>query len=92
MHKNHHTSSYWFPAKRYGYGWGLPTTWQGWLVFLLYLGLSTGGALLLRGADSLVLFVPFELVLTGIFVWIVWKKGEPPAWRWGAQKNSTDHQ
>src|SRR6266702_3273794 len=23
---------YWFPAKRYGYGWGIPTTWQGWLV------------------------------------------------------------
>ena len=23
---------YWFPAKRYGWGWGLPGTWQGWLV------------------------------------------------------------
>ena len=27
---------YWFPAKRYGYGWGLPGTWQGWLVFGAY--------------------------------------------------------
>ena len=25
---------YWFPAKSYGFGWGLPITWQGWLVFL----------------------------------------------------------
>ena len=23
---------YWFPAKRYGWGWGLPSTWQGWIV------------------------------------------------------------
>ena len=23
---------YWFPAKRYGWGWGMPNTWQGWLV------------------------------------------------------------
>jgi len=23
---------YWFPAKRYGWGWGIPSTWQGWLV------------------------------------------------------------
>jgi hypothetical protein len=24
---------YWFPAKRYGWGWGIPVTWQGWVVF-----------------------------------------------------------
>ncbi|WP_269146578.1 hypothetical protein [Xanthomonas oryzae] len=24
---------YWFPAKTYGWGWGLPTVWQGWLVY-----------------------------------------------------------
>ncbi len=23
---------YWFPAKTYGWGWGLPVTWQGWVV------------------------------------------------------------
>jgi hypothetical protein len=28
---------YWFPAKRVGWGWGLPTSWQGWLVLALYL-------------------------------------------------------
>lgn len=22
-------SNYWFPAKRYGWGWGFPTVWQG---------------------------------------------------------------
>lgn len=23
---------YWFPAKQYGWGWGLPNAWQGWAV------------------------------------------------------------
>lgn len=26
---------YWFPAKRFGWGWGLPSAWQGWVVLLL---------------------------------------------------------
>jgi len=30
---------YWFPARRYGWGWGLPTAWQGWVVMLCCLGL-----------------------------------------------------
>jgi hypothetical protein len=25
---------YWFRAKRYGLGWGLPCSWQGWAFFL----------------------------------------------------------
>ena len=28
----------WFPAKRYGYGWGLPSRWQGWVVMLVFFG------------------------------------------------------
>ena len=27
---------YWFPAKKYGWGWGLPSTWQGWVVYCVY--------------------------------------------------------
>jgi hypothetical protein len=30
---------YWFPAKRYGWGWGLPSTWEGWVVLAVYLAL-----------------------------------------------------
>nr|WP_321467463.1 hypothetical protein [uncultured Desulfobulbus sp.] len=79
----------WFPAKRYGYGWGLPKTWQGWLVLIIYLGLTTLGAWRVRGGGDLLWFVPLEAVLTGVFVWIVWKKGEPPAWRWGDDNSRT---
>ncbi len=27
---------YWFRSKRYGYGYGLPIAWQGWVVLLLW--------------------------------------------------------
>jgi hypothetical protein len=27
---------YWFPAKRYGWGWGLPSCWQGWVVLCTF--------------------------------------------------------
>jgi hypothetical protein len=27
----------WFPAMQYGIGWGLPVTWQGWVVLLIYI-------------------------------------------------------
>ena len=30
---------YWFPAKRYGWGWGIPNRWQGWLVLAVFAGL-----------------------------------------------------
>ena len=29
----------WFAPKRYGYGAGLPITWQGWAIVLGYAGL-----------------------------------------------------
>ena len=35
-------SDYWFPAKKYGLGWGLPIKKQGWFAFL---GLLTAGVL-----------------------------------------------
>ena len=46
--------SYWFPAKTYGWGWGLPITWQGWLVFLAALALFACGAFLFPPQTMLV--------------------------------------
>jgi hypothetical protein len=34
---------YWFPAKRYGWGWGPPVTWQGWAVLVVWLLAFVGG-------------------------------------------------
>ena len=33
------------PATRYGWGWGLPTVWQGWVVLLAFIGLLMAAAL-----------------------------------------------
>ncbi|MCG8684092.1 MAG: hypothetical protein MI892_04400 [Desulfobacterales bacterium] len=67
----------WFPKKRFGYGWGLPITWQGWIVFLGYLVLSVIGAIFLsEPPERLPFFLLFIIPLTVIFIYICWKKGE----------------
>ncbi len=37
---------YWFSAKRYGWGWGIPSSWQGWLVLAAFVALLVVGSLL----------------------------------------------
>jgi hypothetical protein len=43
--------SYWFPAKRYGWGWGVPLCWQGWAVLAAYLAVivAAGADLAAKG-------------------------------------------
>jgi hypothetical protein len=36
----------------------------------------------------LVAFLSFVLVMTLLFLWICYAKGEPPAWRWGERDGS----
>jgi uncharacterized membrane protein YphA (DoxX/SURF4 family) len=77
-------SEYWFPAKRYGWGWGLPVTWQGWLVFVAYFLLVVIGAFLLQPRKALIAYLVYVAVLTAALIGVCWFKGEPPRWRWGA--------
>ena len=30
----------WFPAKKFGWGWGLPKVWQGWVVLVTCLAVA----------------------------------------------------
>jgi hypothetical protein len=46
-------SQYWFPAKRYGWGWGFLCAWQGWLVFAAFLALIIAGIFLFPPAKIL---------------------------------------
>ena len=73
---------YWFPAKRYGWGWGPPVTWQGWVVVALWLILLLLGLrhLASRGVVAHAVFVG---ALTVLLVVISYVTGEPPKWRWG---------
>ena len=73
---------YWFPAKRYGWGWGPPSTWQGWVVLLVWMAIVIAVSPWLA-KRSMPLFIVFQLVtVTGIIA-ICYAKGEPPSWRWG---------
>jgi hypothetical protein len=76
---------YWFPAKLYGWGWGLPITWQGWVVLLAFAGLLVAGILILPPRQSPARFIAYAVVLTVLFVGVCWWKGEPPRWRWGGE-------
>lgn len=74
----------WFPAKRFGYGWGLPVTWQGWAVLLAYLFLVGVGCFTLADSRGGLLALGISIaVLSIIFIFICMKKGERAAWRWG---------
>ena len=74
---------YWFPAKRYGWGWGLPTSWQGWLVIACYVALLALGFALFPPASQVAAFATYVVALTALVIAICWLKGEPPRWRWG---------
>ncbi len=74
---------YWFPAKRYGWGWGPPVAWQGWVVIGVFYFLVMAGAVVLLPQRSPVVFVAYCLFLCVLLVAVCWLKGEPPRWRWG---------
>jgi hypothetical protein len=72
----------WFPAKRYGWGWGLPIAWQGWVVMAIWFVVVITGASFLAGRHW-VAYVVFMLVMVGVLTCICYAKGEAPRWRWG---------
>ena len=74
---------YWFPAKRYGWGWGVPRTWQGWLVLLGFCAVVLVAAVTApdpRWTLAVVVLATVALLL------ICLKKGEPTRWRWGGDR------
>ena len=74
---------YWFPAKRYGWGWGLPTAWQGWIVIAIFACLILAGAVVLLPSRGAAVFVAYAVLLCVVLIVVCWFKGEPPRWRWG---------
>jgi hypothetical protein len=76
---------YWFPAKRYGWGWGLPATWQGWVVLITYLALMLGGLAVMHPVATDATYTLYACVVTAVFLVVVWRTGEPPQWRSGTQ-------
>jgi len=71
----------WFPAKRYGWGWGPPNCWQGWVVLAVYTVLIAGGGFFLNRHPGL--FIANVAVLSIALCFVCFLKGEQPRWRWG---------
>ena len=74
---------YWFPAKTFGWGWGLPCAWQGWVVLAAFLALVGLAAIRFPPTSEPDGFTVALMVLIALLVIVCWIKGEPPRWRWG---------
>jgi hypothetical protein len=79
---------YWFPAKRYGWGWGLPRTWEGWLVLAVFVALIVLGAWLFPPRVMLGFYLAYVLALSVLLTGVCWLTGEPPRWRWGDDRRT----
>ena len=73
------TETGWFAAKRWGYGSGLPTRWQGWAVLALYVAIVAGAAALFkdRWQPLMATIVPATLLFM-----LICARTTPGGWRW----------
>jgi uncharacterized membrane protein YhaH (DUF805 family) len=70
----------WFKAKRYGWGW-TPCSWQGWAVLLIWVALFIFSVIKID--HEWLKNVLAIIILTVVLIYICYKKGEKPRWRWG---------
>jgi len=70
----------WFRRKLYGWGW-TPVTWEGWVVILVWVVFFTFGMAKMDHEWLKNLIVIF--FMTGLLIYICYKKGEKPRWQWG---------
>jgi hypothetical protein len=76
----------WFKAKKYGYGW-YPATWQGWFVILGYIVLiSVFAFTLIKDSNFLVKYYILVALATFILIYVCYRTGEKPGWRWVDKK------
>lgn len=78
MRKDH----IWFPAKKLGWGWGPPVTWQGWVFLIGWLAAVLVLSPLLHQQGGAMPFLLFLVPMVGLLLVVCWLKGEPPRWRW----------
>jgi hypothetical protein len=93
-------TKYWFKRRRYGFGW-TPTTWQGWLILVVYIVAMVAVALMMgvTGSNtyrhSLQFVEPFLFVFvvaTIILIAILSAKSPSPKWRWGKKDGDNPHE
>ncbi len=85
---------YWFGTKNYGYGWGLPTRWEGWASFLLFAIILVGAMSILAlpylesqiPPSNLVILLCVLALDVFMLVAVSYRYGETPEWRWRGKK------
>lgn len=73
----------WFRVKRYGFGAGLPCSWEGWALLAGFLVVVVTSGVVLAGRNPM-LHLGLVLAATAILVVVSWRKSDGPwKWRWG---------
>jgi hypothetical protein len=72
----------WFAPKRFGYGSGLPISWQGWAITIVFMAVAVATAFFFSGRPIVVfaILIPLTamlLVITARTTRGGWR------WRWG---------
>jgi hypothetical protein len=78
-----HDKDYWFPARTYGWGWGLPTVWKGWVVYAIAAALLVAGVFIFSPVARPIAFQIYTWSVVLLLVVVCWIMGDPPSWRWG---------
>lgn len=72
----------WFAPKRYGYGAGLPISWQGWALTIAFLAFVIGFSILFREHRLQLIAALVPIALVYIVICARTTKGGW-RWRWG---------
>lgn len=91
-------SKRWFKSKKYGWGWGMPQTWQGWVSYGLFISIWLAAlAWLVTPQDltqdlsnkNIAVFVVVLVIDVAGLIYVSFKYGEPPKnllKHWGKKK------
>lgn len=71
------TPQYWFPAKRNGWGWGAPNTWQDTMTLVVFVVLLLVGAWLFPPARANSAYLIYFTALCAALLVVLKIKGEP---------------
>lgn len=78
----------WFSKRKYGFGWGLPATWQGWITIIIWVSLVIFSTKLLPSnkqapvGETLPWFGVLG-VLTLLLITVCYITSGKPEWHWG---------
>jgi len=71
----------WFKSKSFGWGW-TPYSIEGWLVTISFI-LAILYISIKYAKTNKALFIAYFISLIALLIFIAYKKGEKPRWRWG---------